>query len=34
VEAAMHATVRSGGISGMVHQTTVRRADLIEDTVD
>jgi hypothetical protein len=27
-------TARSGGVSGMLHRTTVRRADLIEDTVD
>jgi hypothetical protein len=34
VEAAMPRTVRSGGVSGMLHRTTVRRADLIEGTVD
>src|SRR5690349_21002168 len=28
-EVAMSRTARSGGISGMVHRTTVRRADLI-----
>src|SRR5213082_1096213 len=34
VEAAMRRTARSGGISGMLHRTTVRRADPIEGTVD
>src|SRR6266566_9082319 len=34
VEAAMPRTARSGGVSGMLHRTTVRRADLIEGTVD
>src|ERR1041385_5294858 len=34
VEVAMSRTARSGGISGMVHRTTVRRADLIGATVD
>src|SRR6476661_7681442 len=34
VEAAMPRTARSGGVSGMLHRTTVHRADLIEDTVD
>src|SRR5881396_2271993 len=34
VEAATPRTARSGGISGMLHRTTVRRADLIEGTVD
>src|SRR5437763_10963848 len=34
VEAAMPRTARSGGDSGMLHRTTVRRADLIEDTAD
>src|SRR5437588_8510265 len=34
VEAAMLRTARSGGVSGMLHRTTVRRADLIEGTVD
>ena len=34
VEAAMPRTARSGGVSGMHHRTTVRRADLIEGTVD
>jgi hypothetical protein len=34
VEAMMVRTVRSGGVSGMLHRTTVRGADLIEDTVD
>src|SRR4030095_6242728 len=33
-EAAMPRTARSGGVSGMLHRTTVRRADLIEGTVD
>jgi hypothetical protein len=33
VEAAMPRTARSGGVSGMLHRTTVRRADLIEGTV-
>src|SRR5206468_5942855 len=34
VEAAMPRTVRSGGVSGMLHRTTVRRADHIEGIVD
>src|SRR5947208_15511995 len=34
VEAAMPRTARSGGVSGMLHRTTVRRADLIEGTVE
>ena len=34
MEAAMPRTVRSGGVSGMLHRTTVHRADLIEGTVD
>src|SRR5437667_4179427 len=34
VEAAIPRTARSGGVSGMLHRTTVRRADLIEGTVD
>ena len=34
VAAAMPRTARSGGVSGMLHRTTVRRADLIEGTVD
>ena len=34
VEAAMPRTARWGGVSGMLHRTTVRRADLIEGTVD
>src|SRR5438046_3035388 len=34
VEAAMPRTARSGGVSGMLHRTTVHRADLIEGTVD
>src|SRR5262245_45322874 len=34
VEAAMPRTARSVGVSGMLHRTTVRRADLIEGTVD
>src|SRR5439155_8009154 len=34
VEAATLRTARSGGDSGMLHRTTVRRADLIERTVD
>src|SRR5438552_2257214 len=33
VEAATPRTARSGGDSGMLHRTTVRRADLIEGTV-
>jgi len=33
-EAAMPRTARSGGVSGMLHRTTVRRADLIEGTAD
>ena len=31
VEPAMPRKARSGGVSGMLHRTTVRRADLIED---
>src|SRR6266571_78355 len=34
VEAAMPRTARSGGASGMLHRTTVRRADHIEGTGD
>jgi hypothetical protein len=34
VEAAMLHTARSGGVSGMLHRTIGRRADLIEGTVD
>src|SRR5436190_17846504 len=34
VEVAMPRTGRSGGVSGMLHRTTVRRADLIEGTAD
>jgi hypothetical protein len=34
VEAPMLRTARSGGVSGMLHRTTVRRVDLIEGTVD
>src|SRR5438270_5327056 len=34
VEAVTPRTARSGGDSGMLHRTTVRRADLIEGTVD
>src|SRR5205823_9207503 len=34
VEAAMLRRARSGGVSGMLHRTTVRRADHIEGTVD
>src|ERR1700756_2120524 len=34
VEATMPRTARSGGVSGMLHRTTVRRADPIEGTVD
>src|SRR5947207_3971775 len=33
VEAATPRTARSGGVSGMLHRTTVRRADLIEGTI-
>src|SRR5205823_3845272 len=33
-EAAAPRTARSGGVSGMLHRTTVRRADLIEGIVD
>ena len=33
VEAATPRTARSGGVSGMHHRTTVRRADLIEGIV-
>src|SRR5438046_4432724 len=34
VEAATPRTAGSDGVSGMLHRTTVRRADLIEGTVD
>src|SRR5438552_12666001 len=34
VEAAMPRTARSGGVSGMLHRTTVRHADLIEGIGD
>src|ERR1700693_5582419 len=34
VEAATPRTARSGGVSGILHRTTVRRADPIEGTVD
>src|SRR5207247_10202777 len=34
VEAAMPRTARTGGVFGMLHRTTVPRADLIEGTVD
>ena len=34
MEPAMPRTARSGGASEMLHRTTVRRADLIEGTVD
>src|SRR5439155_17192978 len=34
VEAAMPRTARSGGVSGILHRTTVRLADLIEGAVD
>jgi hypothetical protein len=34
VEAATPRTARSGGVSGMLHRTTVRRADLIEGTAE
>ena len=35
VEAATHRTgKKSGGVFGMLHRTTVRRADLIEGTAD
>jgi len=34
VEAATPRTARSGGASEMLHRTTVRRADLIEGTVE
>src|SRR4029450_3922120 len=34
VEAAKPRTARSGGVSGMLPRTTVRRVDLIEGTVD
>src|SRR6266446_7987732 len=34
VEAAMPRRARSGGVSGMLHRTTVRRADLIDGTVE
>ena len=33
VEAAMPRTAKSGGVSGMLHRTTVRGADHIEGTV-
>ena len=34
VETATPRTARSGGVSGMLHRTTVRRAGLIEDTTE
>ena len=34
VEATMPRTTRLGGVSGMLHRTIVRDADLIEGTVD
>src|SRR5947209_13342125 len=34
VETAMLRTARSGGVSGMLHRTTVRRADIIEGHLD
>ena len=34
MEAAMPRTARLGGVSGMLHRTTVRRVDLIEGIVD
>src|SRR6266513_811272 len=34
VEAATPRRARSGGVSGMLHRTTVRRADLIDGTVE
>jgi hypothetical protein len=34
MEAATPRTAKLGGVSGMLHRTTVRRADLIEGTVD
>src|SRR5256886_17326230 len=34
VEAAMPHTARTVGVSGMLHRTTVRRADLIDGTAD
>jgi hypothetical protein len=34
VEAAMRRMAKSGGVSGMVQRTIVRRADLIEGTAD
>jgi hypothetical protein len=34
VEAAMRRMAKSVGVSGMVHRTIVRRADLIEGTAD
>src|SRR5512144_1413430 len=34
VKATMPRTARSDGVSGTLHRTTVRRADLIEGTVD
>src|SRR5438034_9197448 len=33
-EAAMPRTARSGGVSGMLHRTIVRGADLIDGTVE
>src|SRR6266513_3741363 len=34
VEAATPRRARSGGVSGMLHRTTIRRADLIDGTVE
>src|SRR2546423_14097699 len=34
VEVAMPHTARTGGVSGTLHRTTVRGADLIEGTAD
>jgi hypothetical protein len=34
VETATPRTARSGGVSGMLHLTIVRRADPIEDIAD
>src|SRR6266513_3715837 len=34
VEAAMRRMARTGGVSGMLHRTIVRRGDLIEGTAD
>src|ERR1700694_6124175 len=33
-EAAMRRTARTGGVSGILHRTTVRRADLIDGIAD